>query len=129
MKNIIREESKSMVNNYKGVVLVDVRDPGSYEEGHIPGAVNIPLEKIKRRDQKVPNWDQDTVLYCSRDECTTSLQEAEKLAKLSFKNAYEGGIPNWINGEMSILEKTSIVLVGFILLGQLLISIYGPAFF
>ncbi|WP_294731120.1 rhodanese-like domain-containing protein [uncultured Faecalibaculum sp.] len=42
-----------------GVPVIDVRPADMYEEGHIPGAVNIPLDQIKNADVKP-----GSVLYC-----------------------------------------------------------------
>jgi len=38
--------AKSLVDS--GAVVVDVRPRGAYEEGHIPGAISVPLEELKR---------------------------------------------------------------------------------
>ena len=42
--------------------LVDVRQPGEYEKGHIPGAKLIPMTELqKRKDEIDPN--KPTVVY------------------------------------------------------------------
>ncbi|MQA98468.1 MAG: hypothetical protein GEV11_29180 [Streptosporangiales bacterium] len=33
----------------EGVRLVDVRTPGEFADGHVPGAVNVPLEQVPTR--------------------------------------------------------------------------------
>lgn len=45
-------------------VFVDVRDPGSYEQAHIPGALSIPLDEISgRKDELSPDdW---IITYCT----------------------------------------------------------------
>jgi rhodanese-related sulfurtransferase len=45
-------------------LLIDVRNPSEYKEGHIPGAINIPLKDLELRLDVLPT-DQDLVLYCS----------------------------------------------------------------
>lgn len=35
-----------------GTVLIDVRPKEMYDEGHIPGAINIPLDEIDKADVK-----------------------------------------------------------------------------
>lgn len=35
----------------KKVKVIDVREPGEFQMGHIPGAKNVPLGKIDRYDQ------------------------------------------------------------------------------
>ena len=44
-------------------VLVDVRQPDEYVQGHIPGAVLIPLAEIPKRLDELP-VDKDVVVYC-----------------------------------------------------------------
>lgn len=43
--------------------IIDVRTPSEYEEWHIPGAVNIPLNTIRDRLDEVPN-DEPLFVYC-----------------------------------------------------------------
>jgi rhodanese-related sulfurtransferase len=49
----------------KQVILVDVRDPMSFAEGHMPGAVNVPFDDIPNH---VDAWKKDKrliVTYCA----------------------------------------------------------------
>lgn len=39
---------------HPGAVVVDVREPGEYVRGHVPGAVNIPLSQVGGRLGEVP---------------------------------------------------------------------------
>jgi rhodanese-related sulfurtransferase len=43
--------------------VLDVRTPGEYVAGHVPGAVNIPHDQLASRLAEVPK-DKDVVLYC-----------------------------------------------------------------
>ena len=36
--------------NTEGAVLLDVRTPQEYREGHIPGSINIPLQQLDNTD-------------------------------------------------------------------------------
>jgi rhodanese-related sulfurtransferase/rubrerythrin len=44
-------------------VLVDVRQPDEYSQGHIPGSVLIPLGEISERLKELP-VDKDVIVYC-----------------------------------------------------------------
>jgi rhodanese-related sulfurtransferase len=49
----------------KQVVLIDVRDPQSFAEGHIPGAINVPFDFLP---DHVDEWKKDKrllVTYCA----------------------------------------------------------------
>lgn len=48
-----------------GALLVDVRTPEEYAQGHIDGALNIPYDEISaRRDELGTALDRPLVLYC-----------------------------------------------------------------
>jgi phage shock protein E len=48
-----------------GALLVDVRTPEEYAQGHIDGALNIPYDQISaRRDELGTALDRPLVLYC-----------------------------------------------------------------
>ena len=46
VQKISHEEAKRIMQEEKDVLVVDVRTPGEYRDGHIPGAINIPNETI-----------------------------------------------------------------------------------
>lgn len=45
------------------LVVLDVRSPGEFAAGHVPGAINIPHDRIGERLAEVPR-DKDVILYC-----------------------------------------------------------------
>lgn len=46
-----------------GALLIDVREVGEYEEGHLEGAVNIPLRTIAQNLDQIPT-DRQVFVYC-----------------------------------------------------------------
>ncbi len=46
-----------------GALLIDVREVGEYEEGHVEGAVNIPLRTLGENLDKIPT-DRQVFVYC-----------------------------------------------------------------
>lgn len=48
-----------------GAKLVDVRTPGEFGGGHLPGAVNIPLDQIGARASDLKKAGKPIVLYCA----------------------------------------------------------------
>lgn len=64
----------------KRVVFVDVREPGEYLEGHIPGALNIPLRNIDEDVVAQLSGADYVVSYCVKDfrgfEMARALQDA-----------------------------------------------------
>jgi predicted methyltransferase len=47
------------------VTIVDVRDRGSFDAGHIPGAVSIPLESVDGAVEQLRKLGKPVVTYCS----------------------------------------------------------------
>lgn len=66
-------------------LVIDVRTPEEYKEGHVKHAVNIPLEKISENIEKISAWkEKEVVTYCNTGK--KSQKAAEQLIKAGFKN-------------------------------------------
>jgi len=50
--------------NTDGAVLLDVRTPQEYREGHIPGSNNIPLQTIDKISSVADNQNIPLFVYC-----------------------------------------------------------------
>jgi len=63
--NVSAEEVKAWMEGKRTVVLIDSRLPDEYQAGHIPGAINIPAERIKLEASRLPK-DKTTpiIFYC-----------------------------------------------------------------
>ena len=74
-----------------GAILLDVRTPQEYREGHIPGSKNLPLQTIDKVDSIVEN--KDTVLYVYCHSGARSRQAASLLQYMGYSNVTNiGGI-------------------------------------
>ena len=77
--------------NMEGAVLLDVRTPQEYQEGHIPGSKNLPLQTIDKVDSIVEN--KDTVLYVYCHSGARSRQATAMLQHMGYANVQNiGGI-------------------------------------
>ncbi len=47
--------------------LVEVLPPAEYEEEHLPGAINIPLEEINRKTAAQLDQGRPVIVYCHDD--------------------------------------------------------------
>jgi rhodanese-related sulfurtransferase len=81
-------------DNTGGYILLDVRQPQEYNEGHIPGAMLIPLGKLEVRQNEIER-NKKVITYCRSGH--RSLAAAITLCELGFEQIYhiEGGILNW----------------------------------
>lgn len=62
------KELKAKIDDEEGVTVVETVAPERYREAHIPGALNIPPERIKQLDpQLLPNKDAEIVTYCTNN--------------------------------------------------------------
>ncbi|WP_281615599.1 rhodanese-like domain-containing protein [Flammeovirga sp. SubArs3] len=53
---------RELVNN--GTPLLDVRSEAEFNEGHIEGAVNIPVNDVQRRMDEVKNLGSPLIVCC-----------------------------------------------------------------
>ncbi len=70
-----------------GVRVVDVRAPGEFAAGHVPGAVNIPYDQIALRAGEVGPREAPVVLYCRSGH--RSGIAAETLRGLGYTKVYD----------------------------------------
>lgn len=78
------------------VTVLDVRPAEEYRAGHIPGALSVPLSRLKELLAKLPR-DQEIVAYCRGPYCVLAVQAVEMLRKLGFKAIrLEEGIQDWL---------------------------------
>lgn len=73
-------------------ILLDVRTPEEFADGHIPGAINIPNENIGENDiAELPDKERRIYVYCRSG--NRSKQASTKLVNLGYTNVIEiGGI-------------------------------------
>lgn len=63
---ISTEQLKTKIDRKDAISLVETLAPERYREAHIPGAMNIPPEKIKELAARLlPNKDAEIITYCT----------------------------------------------------------------
>lgn len=66
------------------VTVLDVRPAEEYAAAHLPGAVNIPLDSLRRRVKELPRG-RPVVVYCRGPYCVLTLDALELLQRRGFK--------------------------------------------
>ena len=91
-RQISMDEAVKMMKDEKNYIILDVRRPDEFAEGHIPGAINVPNEEIGSVEiTELPNKSQLILVYCRSGR--RSKEASEKLVKLGYTNIVEfGGI-------------------------------------
>ena len=77
------------------VTVLDVRPPEEYAQGHIRGAINVPVTELKKRLHQIPA-DQEVVAYCRGPYCLLAYEAVQVLRKKGIKaRRLEDGYPEW----------------------------------
>jgi rhodanese-related sulfurtransferase len=99
------EELKQMIDTGGQFVVVDVRDSGSYEAGHIKGAVNVYYDaNADPTDRQMMlialPMDKLIITYCDCTDDASSAGVAQELYKLGFDRdkvkVLSGGSLRWV---------------------------------
>lgn len=92
-RNISSEEAKQLIDN-KEVVVLDVRTPEEYQEGHISNAKLIPLQELENKLNDL-NKEEAYLVVCRSGNRST--QASEILTNNGFDSIYNlsGGMNSW----------------------------------
>jgi rhodanese-related sulfurtransferase len=83
-----------------GAVFMDSRPVSEFDAGHIRGAESVPVEEFDDHlDDVLARFspDRPLVVYCSGEECMSSVHLAEKLVEYGYLDirVFFGGWPEW----------------------------------
>lgn len=95
VQRISIEEAKRNLDENQSIVLLDVRTKMEYDEGHIEGAINIPVNELEYEiEDLVPNKKQTIYLYCRSG--VRTIVAGDTLLNLGYTSVYDmGGIIYW----------------------------------
>ena len=90
----------------KGLVTVlDVRPAEEYAAGHIPGAINVPVEKLEGFLSRLPKR-KEVVAYCRGPYCLMSFDAVEKLRKHGWRaRRLANGLPEWRAAGLPVTQE------------------------
>jgi rhodanese-related sulfurtransferase len=84
----------------RSALVIDVRNPDSFTAGHIPGAINVPVDAVSTRVRDIVSRakERPVVTYCSCINEHTSAIAAQALTAAGVKrvSALIGGYPAWV---------------------------------
>ena len=94
LKPVRRDELMQLAASGEAMV-IDVRPASEYEAGHVPGAINIPIDSLPQRLMELPH-SQEIVAYCRGPYCMLAFDAVEQLRKSGFRaRRMEDGFPEW----------------------------------
>lgn len=77
------------------ITVLDVRPAEEFAAGHLPGAINVPVDKLETYLSKLPKR-KEVIAYCRGPYCLMSFEAVEKLRKRGFKaKRLADGYPEW----------------------------------
>ena len=94
-RQITMDEAVTMMAQEADYIILDVRRPDEFAEGHIPNAINVANETIGTSEiPELPDKEQLIMVYCRSGR--RSKEASGKLVKLGYTNIVEfGGILDW----------------------------------
>jgi molybdopterin/thiamine biosynthesis adenylyltransferase/rhodanese-related sulfurtransferase len=88
--------ARELVDSAQPPLVIDVREPDEWQDGHIPGAVHVPRAYLESRIEAVaPDHAQPVVVYCAGG--SRSAFAAKSLEELGYENVISlaGGYTDW----------------------------------
>jgi rhodanese-related sulfurtransferase len=94
LEAVDKEELQRLMDD-EAVTVIDTRPEVEYEQGHIPSARSVPVEKLKRQLAELPR-DVEVVAYCRGPYCVYSDDAVRLLHRNGFKaRRLDEGFPEW----------------------------------
>ncbi len=95
VEELTKDELWERIQSKDKLVVLDVRPHEEYKAGHIPGAISIPLDELKKRVKELPKGKQ-IVAYCRGPLCALAPDATRYLKSKGYrvKRLVEGA-PDW----------------------------------
>ncbi len=100
--------SERMESGATELLVLDVRSTAEFDEGHIPGAINIPYDALSARIAELgPAGERDVVVYCRSGRRSAIALEALKGAGFSRLFHLEGDYLRWSEEGRSVVRPSA----------------------
>ncbi len=96
---ITRKELKALLDRGEAILLVEALPDMYYRKAHLPGAINIPVERVSElAPHLLPDKHAEIVVYCANLPCPSSGMAARALIALGYSTVreYAEGKQDWI---------------------------------
>ncbi|WP_235559651.1 rhodanese-like domain-containing protein [Methylophilus sp. Leaf416] len=92
-----------MLMSRKQVLVLDVREPDEFKQGHLQGARNIPLSQLATRVAELEKFkDKPVLLVCERGNRTRAAVKVLREKQFSALHQLKGGMQAWIEAKMPL---------------------------
>ena len=90
ISTIPRDTLKQRLDQGQPTTLVEALPQRYFDDGHLPGAINIPHDKVREAAaNQLPDKDAFIVVYCANTPCANSSQAAVILHQLGYTQVHE----------------------------------------
>jgi len=98
---------ESLASGAADFVLLDVRSPEAFANGHADGAVNLPHKLITEERMQAFRQDSTFVVYCAGPHCNGANKAAVRLARLGYPvKEMIGGVTGWLDEGFELVKET-----------------------
>lgn len=103
-RSVTPQELVNLVNK-GGAVVIDVRDPNEYSQGHIVDAINIPHASLAGRISEIEKYKKKTVvLACKMGQHAGTAGTALRKAGFEDVARLKGGVAEWRNQSLPVVR-------------------------
>jgi len=104
LEPILRDELLQRVKDDL-VTVLDVRPAEEFAAGHVPGAINVPLNELERYLDKL-GTEQEIVAYCRGPHCVLAFDAVAKAREKGLNaRRLEDGFPEWKLAGMPVEQQ------------------------
>ncbi|ACB94122.1 rhodanese-like domain-containing protein [Beijerinckia indica] len=98
-RRITIDEARSLMDAETKPVVIDVRDPASYQKGHIDGALRVDLTNLDTLLKETPKT-KPVLIYCYHGNSSQAYAKAFGAADFADVFSMDGGYEEWRKAEM-----------------------------
>jgi rhodanese-related sulfurtransferase len=105
IQKVSAAEVKAMIDKKEKAILLDVRDPGEFSAGHLPGAMNISRGTLEFNVfSKITDQNAKIYVYCKT--ASRSALATKTLSELGFKNAIlmDASFEDWVKAGYPVVR-------------------------
>ena len=105
VQTISRDALIAALDRREPLVLLEALPPMYFEDAHLPGARNMPHDRVDElAPALIPSKDAQVVVYCANLPCQNSVVAARRLAALGYTNVreYAEGKQDWIEAGLPV---------------------------
>ncbi len=95
LEPVTRQDLRHRLAAGEDLLILDVRPRDEFRSGHLPGAISVPVDELRRRLDQLPR-DRQIVAYCRGPYCAFAPEAVALLRSHGFEaRRLEDGLPEW----------------------------------